>query len=81
VDRHRGAAQETMIRVLNSKITGWTNYYSKTACTQIFGKLDSDLTYKLLYWGKRRHSNKSTKWVVAKYWRRAQGKGWRFQTS
>ena len=78
VDSHKAAPQQALVTKLSIVIRGWTNYY-KTCCSKkTFSKLDHLLTLKLLSWAKRRHSKKSKKWVVDKYWRTVGLNHWRF---
>jgi RNA-directed DNA polymerase len=63
----RGANAAAVIRRLNPIIRGWSNYYRTVVSSEVFSKLDQHvwtLTYK---WAKRGHSNKSTHWVVTRY--------------
>jgi len=64
------APQERLIKRLSPIIKGWSNYYSTQVSKEIFGKLDALLYWSLIQWGKRRHSNKSGKWIYERYWRR-----------
>ncbi|MDT9201026.1 group II intron reverse transcriptase/maturase [Limnospira sp. PMC 1042.18] len=80
VDSHIVAPQEGLIRHLNSVIRGWSNYYSTAVSKQIFSQLDELLYWKLARWGKRRHSNKTGKWVARKYWRKIGSRNWAFAT-
>ena len=60
---------DQIIFALNSKITGWTHYFNKVNSAETFHRLDHLLWWKILRWAKRRHSNKSAKWVVEKYFK------------
>jgi RNA-directed DNA polymerase len=79
INNHKGSQQEKLIHNLNPIIVGWTNYYSTVVSKEIFGKIGTLLFAMLLAWGKSRHSNKGKQWVVGKYWRVDDGKGWIFQ--
>ena len=66
----RGSNAQAVIRRLNPIIRGWAAYYRTQVSAEIFGKLDQylwGLTYK---WARFSHSNKSTRWVVARYFGR-----------
>jgi RNA-directed DNA polymerase len=65
---------------LNSLIRGWTRYYSTVSSKRAFSRLTNLTFYRLWRWAKRRHSNKSGKWIARKYWHRDQG-SWRFAAS
>ncbi|HAA27035.1 MAG TPA: group II intron reverse transcriptase/maturase [Cyanobacteria bacterium UBA8553] len=62
--------QQAIITRLNPVIRGWSNYYSGVVSKETFGKLDALLYWNLRNWGKRRHSNKTGKWIYERYWRR-----------
>jgi RNA-directed DNA polymerase len=67
-----------LISQLNSKITGWMNYHH--CCNDIWkvwGSMSKYLYERLMRWGKKRHNNKTTKWVFNKYWKRIKGR-WTF---
>ncbi|MBK7916615.1 MAG: group II intron reverse transcriptase/maturase [Chloroflexi bacterium] len=69
IDANPTTPQARLIGQLNPSIIGWTNYYATVVAKDVFGKL-SHLTFvKLFRWAKRRHSTKSNKWIVRKYWR------------
>ena len=77
IDANLATPQARLIGQLNPIIRGWTNYYATVVSKDIFDKL-SHLTFvKLLRWAKRRHSTKSRKWIVRKYWRLETGH-WNF---
>jgi RNA-directed DNA polymerase len=39
------------------------------------------MIWKLLWkWAKRRHPNKSQKWIANKYWKQSNNRRWNFQT-
>ena len=66
---------EKLIIKLNTKIIKWLNYnsYCNSICkTQNY--LNYYLYKQLIKWGKRRHSNKTLKWIIGKYWKRIKGK-------
>jgi RNA-directed DNA polymerase len=82
IERNKSAEQANLIRLLNPKIVGWSNYYSTVVSKSIFSKLDHLVTKKLLRWAKRRHQNKSRRKTVNKYWVFSEnGRGWVFQAS
>ncbi len=82
IERNKSAEQANLIRLLNRKIIGWTNYYSTVVSKQVFSKLDHLVTKKLLRWAKRRHQHQSRRQTVSKYWLFSdKGRGWVFQAS
>ena len=70
--------QETLIAVLNPKITGWANYHQSVVSSEIFHKLDSIIWGMLWHWAKRRHPVKSKQWIADKYWHSAGKRKWVF---
>ena len=63
----RGANADAVIAKINPIITGWAAYYRIGASKQAFGALDAHL-WRLAYkWAKFSHPNKSTRWVIARY--------------
>jgi RNA-directed DNA polymerase len=71
--------QHTLIGALSPRIRGWSNYYSRVVSAKIFCSLDHTLYAQLRSWAMSRHPNKSKHWIMGKYWRVDEGKGWRFQ--
>jgi RNA-directed DNA polymerase len=77
IDANLATPQARLIGQLNPIIRGWANYYATVVSKDTFERL-SHLTFvKLLRWAKRRHSTKSRKWIVRKYWRLETG-SWNF---
>jgi len=72
--------QEKLIGVLNPIITGWSNYHQSVVSKEIFGKLDYRVWNMLWKWAKRRHPNKSHRWIADKYWHRTGTRKWVFST-
>lgn len=66
----RGATQEQVIKALNPRIRGWSNYYRHVVSKQTFSKLDNELHWLLRCWGRRRHPNKTGDWAFTRYWSR-----------
>lgn len=73
-------SQERLINKLNPIIRGWTNYHISVVSSETFRKLDHILWTMLWKWAKRRHHNKSKKWIVDKYWKKNTTRRWNFQT-
>ena len=78
IDNNKQIQQDKLIRILNPKIRGWGNYYKHIVSSQTFSKLDYFIWVKLLHWAKRRHSNKSKRWVLNRYFVK-KGKSFHFQ--
>ena len=62
---------DLLIRKLNSKIRGWENYHC--CCNDIWkvwGSMNNYLYKCLMKWCRRRHSNKTKKWIYRNYWKK-----------
>lgn len=70
--------QVLLITMLNPIIRGWTLYHRHIAAKESFSKLRHEVFKILWRWSKRRHQNKSSKWVKQKYFRHIRGDTWRF---
>jgi RNA-directed DNA polymerase len=71
---------EALIIKLNEKSRGWMHYHH--CCNDIWKVWGSMNTYTyglLMKWGRRRHSNKTKKWVFTRYWKHINGR-WTFTT-
>ena len=63
----RGANADTVIAKLNPIITGWAAYYRIGVSKRAFSALDAHM-WRLVYkWATFSHSNKSKRWVIARY--------------
>ncbi|MDB9540997.1 group II intron reverse transcriptase/maturase [Anabaenopsis arnoldii] len=67
-----------LISNLNSIIRGWCNYYSSVVSKEVFSKIFSQVYQRLYRWAKRRHPNKTEKWIANKYWHTIGGNNWEF---
>ena len=76
----RGVALPTdkLIHTLNTRLTGWVNYYRSSVSSEIFSKIDSEIVQALLRWGYKRHARKGKRWIVKKYFTCFKGDKWRF---
>ena len=63
----QSAKASNLVRILNPIIRGWVNYYRHAVSKVIFSALDQWLWRKLWDWARRRHPNKSRRWVALKY--------------
>lgn len=75
------AKTASLIHRLNPKIRGWANYYANVCSKKTFGTVDNQLFSALWRWAKRRHPNKSLKWIKAKYFRQDNLRNWIFSAS
>lgn len=80
INDHKAAPQMALIKNLNPIIKGWSNYYSAVVSKEAYSYLDYLMYSKLEAWTKRRHPNKSGKWVAKKYWQTIGGNRWEFAT-
>ena len=69
-----------LIQALNPKIQGWVNYYRHSVAKQTFSYVDTSIFKALWKWSRRKHPNKSTKWVKNKYFTRSRLRDWLFFT-
>ncbi|NEO24827.1 MAG: group II intron reverse transcriptase/maturase [Moorea sp. SIO4G2] len=63
----KSVPQDLVIKKLNPKIIGWGNYHDGVVAQETFNTLDNYIFWKLKRWGKRKHPNKSWKWISQKY--------------
>ena len=78
IDSNKSCRQETLIRLLNPKISGWTNYYRCGASSKTFQRVDDQIFQKLWQWAKRRHPQKGKRWIANKYFHFYKTRRWRF---
>ena len=71
---------ETLIKRLNPLLRGWATYHKGVVAKATFSKLDSQIYWRLMRWGLRRHPRKSKKWVLEHYWKRPRGR-WDFMST
>ncbi len=67
IERMKAATPDEVIKMLNPKIVGWSNYYKTEVSSHAFQRLDNLLWQKLYRWAKRKHANQNAHWVVDKY--------------
>lgn len=78
IESHKGVKQESLIRLLNPIITGWTNYYRYCVSSKTFRKADKLIFEKLWQWALRRHPKKGKYWVANKYFHTIKNRKWTF---
>jgi len=66
---------ETLIYLLNPKISGWVNYYRSAVASKTFSLVDDAIFQALTRWGYKRHPMKGKWWIVNKYYKTPE---WRF---
>lgn len=57
---NKGCKQESLIRMLNTRIRGWGNYYRHGATRDSFHRVDHEIFLSLWQWAKRRHSKRGS---------------------
>jgi len=78
IETKKSTKQESLIRVLNPIIKGWSNYYRTGTAAKTFQRVDWEIFRKLWQWARRRHSQKCKGWVKEKYYRRIGNQAWCF---
>jgi len=59
-----------LIPRLNEKIRGWMNYHHFcNGIWKVWASLNQYLYEQLMKWGRRRHANKTPKWIFNNYWK------------
>lgn len=74
------AKQEDLIRKLNEVIIGWANYHHSACAKKSYSTIDHRTWEMLWKWAKRRHPNKSKRWIVDRYWKTHKGRKWTFKS-
>lgn len=69
LDAHKQTPAGQVIKALNPVIRGWANYYRHSAAKDTYAKVRHAQWQMLWNWAKRRHPNKSSKWVQVRYFR------------
>jgi RNA-directed DNA polymerase len=69
---------DKMIYTLNSRLTGWVNYYRSSVASKVFSGIDDEIFKVLIRWALKRHARKGKPWIVKKYFTRLGGDNWRF---
>ena len=78
IEKYRNVPQGKLIKELNSKIRGWTNYHRTVVSAATFHSCRNVLYLQLQRWARRKHPHKSREWISQKYWHVDDGKGWSF---
>ncbi|WP_287687170.1 MULTISPECIES: group II intron maturase-specific domain-containing protein [unclassified Microcystis] len=73
-----GTTAEAIIRKLNPILRGFANYYKIGVSKETFAYISQRTWYYLWKWAKRKHPNKSNKWVKKQYFRTVDADRWTF---
>jgi RNA-directed DNA polymerase len=63
---------------LNPKIRGWAYYHRHVVSKRVFSRVDHSIFIRLWQWARRRHPNKSSRWLKQKYFEQHGGNNWSF---
>ncbi len=69
IDSMKTKTPEQVIRKINPLLRGFVNYYRGVCSKETFSKISHRIWWYLWRWARRRHPNKSKKWVKEKYFR------------
>ena len=75
--KHATTPVNDLIKLINPKLRGWSNYYRHCVAKQVFGYVSHKLFLALWHWAKRRHPTKSKTWIAMKYFINRRGQ-WQF---
>ena len=68
IRQHVGAPMPALIKELNAILRGWANYHRHVVASEAFKRIDTYVFEELRRMVRRRHSNKSVKWRINRYW-------------
>ncbi|MCP4666941.1 MAG: group II intron reverse transcriptase/maturase [Deltaproteobacteria bacterium] len=68
IQTHVSAPMPILIKKLNSTLRGWANYHRHVVASEAFSRIDTYVFDQLRRMLRRRHSNKSVKWLTKNYW-------------
>lgn len=69
LNAHKQMPAVAVIKALNPKLRGWANYYRHSAARKTFAYTGHRMWQMLWRWAKRRHPNKPSKWIKARYFK------------
>ena len=78
ISNNKAAPQSLLIHLLNPVIRGWANYHRHVSSKKTFNDLDHYIFSSLWNWSRRRHTEKSLKWIKRKYFLEIGGNKWTF---
>ena len=68
IRKYVSAPMIILIKKLNEVLRGWANYHRHLVSSQAFKRVDNYVYNQLWRMLRKRHSNKSSKWISKKYW-------------
>lgn len=71
--------QAALIGRLNPVLRGWGNYHRHVNCGKAFSDINSYVWFRLMRWAKRRHPEKSGRWIHKRYFCESNGSTWSFK--
>jgi RNA-directed DNA polymerase len=78
IDNSGSMTAGDMIWRLNQQIKGWTMYHRFVVSSRTFAAVDNRIFWSLRRWCRKRHRQKSWKWIRRKYFQRADDRDWVF---
>ena len=78
IKKGKALPTDKLISTLNSRLTGWVNYYRSSVASKVFVTVDSEIFHTLIKWCIDRHNNKGKPWIIKKYFTKLGGDNWRF---
>ncbi|HMF30630.1 MAG TPA: group II intron reverse transcriptase/maturase [Candidatus Lokiarchaeia archaeon] len=75
---NKQATHKGLLVQLNPAIRGWANYFRHCNAKRTFSHVDHLLYWKIWWWARRRHPNKSKAWVRQKYFQGTEERYWAF---
>jgi RNA-directed DNA polymerase len=78
IDANKSSCQEYLIHQLNPVIRGWANYHRHIVAAEAFRRVEKAIWRRLWQWARRRHTNKSCRWVRKRYFHIIGNRTWWF---
>jgi len=69
IRQYKGAPRAALVKALNPKIRGWTQYHCASIAKKTFDWMDAQLFHELYRWSRFRHPRKTGGWCVSRYWK------------
>lgn len=67
-----------LVSLLNPVLRGWANYHRHIVAKETFNYVDYRVWKMLWQWCRRRHANRSKRWIKAKYFKSVGVRNWVF---